>query len=210
MGDRLAALADAAPDLVAAWEALGGVTDLGVVAPGGVLAPHVLSALDAVAGPGAAARLAPQMAAIAGALSSAVASLPEAAFALPGGEGDWNVAQAIGHTADARAGLALAASFAAAGRFPDAAPPVVSGVPGPADAGRDALLRRIGASQRIVERAARGIEGHELDPCPLDHPLIGRLRCGEWLAWAGVHDLLHLEQLEGIEAGLGGEVRPRP
>ena len=69
------------------------------------------------------------------------------------------------------------------------------------DANRDALLRRIAASQRVVERATRAVEGHETDPCPLDHPLIGRLRCGEWLLWAGVHDLLHLEQLEAIDRG---------
>jgi hypothetical protein len=167
-----------------------------------MLAPHVRSVVEAAAGPGSAASLAVQLAAVAGVLAAAVTSLPEAAFALPGGEGDWNVAQAIGHAADARAGLALAASFAAGGRWPDAAPPVMPGMPGAADAGRDALVRRIAASQRVVERAARAIEGHETDPCPLDHPLIGRLRCGEWLLWAGVHDLLHLEQLEGIEASL--------
>ncbi len=40
--------------------------------------------------------------------------------------------------------------------------------------------------------------GHETEPCPLDHPTVGRLLCGEWLAFAGVHDLLHLDQLHGI------------
>jgi hypothetical protein len=32
----------------------------------------------------------------------------------------------------------------------------------------------------------------------LEHPLIGRLRCGEWLLFAGVHDVIHLEQLHRI------------
>jgi hypothetical protein len=53
-----------------------------------------------------------------------------------------------------------------------------------------------------VERAARSIAGHELDPCPLDHPLVGRLRCGEWLLFSGVHDLMHLDQLERLSATL--------
>jgi hypothetical protein len=29
---------------------------------------------------------------------------------------------------------------------------------------------------------------------------VGRLRCGEWLLFAGVHDLMHLEQVERLEA----------
>ena len=143
-----------------------------------------------------------QLAAIAGELTAVVDRLPEAAFSAPGGEGDWNVAQAIGHDAHARAGLALAGALAAAGRWPDEAPTVVPGIPGAADATRDDLRRRIAVSQRAIERAARSIEGHETDPCPLEHPTVGRLRCGEWLLFAGVHDLMHLEQLQGIEATL--------
>jgi hypothetical protein len=53
-------------------------------------------------------------------------------------------------------------------------------------------------SQRIIARSAGQIAGHETDPCPLDHPLVGRLRCGEWLLFAGVHDVMHLEQLHRI------------
>jgi hypothetical protein len=121
---------------------------------------------------------------------------------MPGGEEEWNVAQAIGHACDARAGLALAGALAASGRWPSDPPTVTPGVPGPADAGRAALERRIAASSRLVERAARSIAGHETQPCPLDHPLVGRLRCGEWLLFAGVHDLMHLEQLERLEAQL--------
>jgi hypothetical protein len=133
------------------------------------------------AGSGSAQRISAELAAIAGALSAIVATLPEAAFEVPGGEGEWNVAQAIGHDADSRAGLT-----------------VVPGVPGERGVAREALVRRIAASQRVVERAARAIAGHEEDTCPLEHPLVGRLRCGEWLLFAGVHDLMHLEQLHGI------------
>jgi DinB superfamily len=148
---------------------------------------------------GSAPVIAPQLAALAGALDAIVARLPAAAFAAPGGEGDWTVAEAIGHTAHARAGLSLAGALAASGRWPEATPPVVPGIPGEAGAGRDELRRRIATSQRVIERAARTIVGHETDPCPLEHPLVGRLRCGEWLLFAGVHDLMHLEQLNEIE-----------
>jgi hypothetical protein len=106
------------------------------------------------AGVGTAPVIVQQLAALAGALDAIVARLPEEAFAAPGGEGDWNVAEAIGHVAHARAG-------------------------------------------------ARSIDGHELDPCPLEHPWVGRLRCGEWLLFAGVHDLMHLEQLHELEARFG-------
>ncbi len=154
------------------------------------------------AGMGSAERIVDQLATVAGALDALVSGLPDEAFALPGGEADWNVAEAIGHDADSRAGLAMAGSLAASGRWPVDAPVVVPGVPGPAGADRDGLRRRLAASQRIVERAARAIAGHETDPCPLDHPLVGRLRCGEWLLFAGVHDLMHLEQLQRLAAGL--------
>ncbi|HLX34257.1 MAG TPA: DinB family protein [Candidatus Limnocylindrales bacterium] len=155
---------------------------------------------------GSAETLVPQLAALANALTEIVTRLPEAAFRAPGGEDDWNVAQAIGHDAAARAGLVLAASLAASDRWPTDAPVVVPGVPGEADASREHLLRKVGQSQRVIERAARSIAGHELDPCPLVHPLVGKLRCGEWLLFAGVHDLMHLEQLHGLEAGEA----PRP
>ncbi|MEO8208557.1 MAG: DinB family protein [Chloroflexota bacterium] len=155
------------------------------------------------AGADSAGRVVSQLAAIAAALQAITASLPEAAFSAPGGEGDWTVAEAIGHDADARAGLAMAGALAAAGKFPADAPSVVPGVPGERAVGRDALVRRITASQRIVERASRAIAGHEQDPCPLEHPWVGRLRCGEWLLFAGVHDLMHLEQLHGIAAQFG-------
>lgn len=150
-------------------------------------------------GPGSAPSVVPQLAAIADALTAMVDRLPEAAFGAPGGEGDWSVAQAIGHDANARAGLALAGATAARGQWPETAPVVVPGVPGEAAASRADLRRRIEVSQKAIERSARSIEGHETDPCPLEHPLVGKLRCGEWLLFAGVHDLMHLEQLHEIE-----------
>ncbi len=131
-----------------------------------------------------------------------VDGLDETDLRRPGGEEDWNVAQALGHAADARAGLVLAAARAAAGTFPADAPVVVPGIPGPADAEREGLRRRIAQSQRIIERSARTVAGHESDPCPLVHPIIGRLRCGEWLLFAGMHDLMHLEQVHRLTGTL--------
>jgi DinB family protein len=154
------------------------------------------------AGARTAPRIAGQLGATADALARIVTELPDAAFAAPGGEGDWNVAQAIGHVADARGGLTLAASLAAMGRWPPDTPPVVPGVPGPTAASREVLLRRIRTSQRLAERAAERVVGHELDDCPLVHPWVGQLRCGEWLLFAGVHDMMHLEQLHDLQARL--------
>ena len=159
------------------------------------------------AGRGSSARVASELAAIAAAITKLVDALPEPAFKAPGGEEDWTVAEAIGHDADSRAGLAMAGALAATNRFPADAPAVVPGIPGERGHGREALVRRLATSQRIVERAARSIAGHEADPCPLEHPLVGRLRCGEWLLFAGVHDLMHLEQLHGIAVQLGGDNR---
>ncbi len=189
MTARIDALELDAPDVVAAWR---GVEE---------------SRLDGVrheirdrAGDGSANGIVRQLAAIAHEMTGAIASLPDGAFVMPGGEEDWNVAQAFGHAADARAGLAMAAALAAGGRWPAHAPRVVPGVPGIPTSTREQLVRRIDVSQRIVERAARTIAGHETDTCPLDHPLVGTLRCGEWLLFAGVHDLMHLDQLEALEA----------
>ena len=161
------------------------------------------------AGAGSAARIVEQLATVAAALEAIVAGLPDEAFGMPGGEADWNVAEAIGHDAESRAGLAMAGALAASGRWPHDAPVVVPGIPGAATSDRAALRRRLTASQRIVERAARSIAGHEADPCPLEHPLVGRLRCGEWLLFAGVHDLMHLEQLHQLASELrfAGELR---
>ena len=127
-----------------------------------------------------------------------VETLPDEAFGLPGGEEDWTVAETIGHAAAARSGLVMAAALAAAGRWPPETPRVVPGVPGPSWLDRADLVRKIEQSQRIIARSARQIAGRETKPCPLEHPLVGRLRCGEWLLFAGVHDLMHVEQLHAI------------
>lgn len=189
------ALEPGAPDVVAAWR--------------GIDAGAFLSVRREVrrrAGEGSAERLVGELAVLAEALIAIVDRLSDADLRRPGGEEDWNVAQAVGHDCDARAGLCLAASRAATVRWPTDAPRVVPGVPGSAEADRSTLIWRIAQSQRIVERCARTVAGHELDPCPLEHPLVGRLRCGEWLLFAGVHDLMHLEQLHrlaGTAAGTG-------
>jgi hypothetical protein len=196
---RIEGLGDAAPEIVGAWRGIDEGSSL-----------TVRRQVRARAGAGSAGRMTDQLAAVADGLAEAIRDLRDEAFALPGGEADWNVAQALGHAADARAGLALAASLAAQDRWPADARPVVPGVPGPPDATRELLLRRLTRSQRVIERAARSIAGHETEPCPLEHPLVGRLRCGEWLLFAGVHDLMHLEQLGDLEARLtvAPEMRP--
>jgi hypothetical protein len=195
--DWLDRLTEEAPDVVAAYR--------------GIDEGQLLSVRRAVrrrAREGSTDGIVAQLGAIAAALAELVGALPDAAFAMPGGGGDWTVAEAVGHDATSRAGLVLAASLAASGRWPADASPVAPGIPGPADADRDALLDRLATSQRIVARAARSLAGHETDPCPLDHPLVGRLRCGEWLLFAGVHDLMHLEQLHRIAARLAEPVGP--
>lgn len=192
MSDWAHDLEPAAPDLVAAWR--------------GIEVGRFLSVRREVrrrAGQGSVERTLGQLEATAGAIVALVQRLPDAAFAEPGGEDDWNVAEAIGHVASARSGLVVAAGLAASGRWPADAPTIVPGVPGRADAGRVELVHRLAQSQRIIARAAGRIAGHESDPCPLDHPLVGRLRCGEWLFFAGVHDLMHIEQLEAIAERLG-------
>jgi hypothetical protein len=177
-----------APDIVAAWRGIDEGRSISV-------------RREVRRRPGVGAeRTVEQLATLADALSDIVGRLPDDLLAAPGGEGEWNVAEATGHVAEARAGLCLAAAKAAAGSWPTGARPVVPGIPGPPDADRPALLKRITQSQRIVERAGRSVAGHELDPCPLEHPLVGRLRCGEWMLFAGVHDLMHLEQLHDLAA----------
>jgi len=181
------ALEPGAPDVVAAWR--------------GIDEGEFISVRREVrkrAGPGSTDAIVAQLATLATALAMFVESAPEWILRAPGEEEDWNVAQAIGHTCDARAGLCLAAGLAAAGRFPADAPTVVPGIPGPRDADQATLVRKIAQSQRLIERSARSVAGHESEPCPLVHPLVGRLRCGEWLLFAGVHDLMHLEQLHDL------------
>ncbi len=183
------ALHDGAPDVVAAWR---GIEEGRFISVGREVRMR--------AGTGTAERTVAQLATLANALSEMVSRMPDDLLAAPGGEADWNVAEATGHVADARAGTSLAAAKAAAGLWPADARPVEPGIPGPPGADRQALMKRIAQSQRLVERAGRTVAGHESDPCPLEHPLVGRLRCGEWLLFAGVHDLMHLEQLHDLVA----------
>ena len=151
------------------------------------------------AGPGSAAGVLAQQEAIADALEAILAEMPEELLQAPGGEGDWNVAQAFAHATGSRRYLAAAAAMAARGEWPDPPPVVTPGIPGPADADRQVLLTLLGKSRRSMALSAAAIAGHETDPCPLDHPLIGaRLLCGEWLLFCGVHDLMHLEQLHNL------------
>jgi hypothetical protein len=187
----LVRLEPAAPDLVAPFRALQEDRPLAV-----------RREVRRRAGEGSVERLLPQHRAIADAFEAHLRSLPDAAFGMAGGEADWTVAEALGHAFEARRGLVFAAALTAAGRWPADAPVVVPGVPGPADAGRDELLRRLATSRRLVERAGRSIAGYEMEACPLEHPLVGSLRCGEWFLFAGVHDLMHLDQLAALATRL--------
>jgi hypothetical protein len=196
MSDWVETLAPGAPNVVAAWR--------------GIEVGQFLSVRREVrrrAGLGSTASIVAELEATAAALIAITEALPDEAFGMPGGEGDWTVAEAVGHVAASRAGLLLAASLAAADRWPPGAPTVVPGIPGDAHLDRRDLVRKIEGSQRVIARGARQIDGHETDPCPLDHPLVGRLRCGEWVLFAGVHDVMHLEQLHAIAADLASPSR---
>jgi hypothetical protein len=148
---------------------------------------------------GAAAILA-QQEAVGLALEGVLKTMPDEMLRAPGGEGDWNVSQAFAHTTGARRYLPAAAAMAATGRWPTADPPrVTPGIPGPADLDREMLMTYLNKSRRSQAVSAAAIAGHETELCPMDHPLIGhRLSCGAWLLFAGVHDLMHLEQLHGL------------
>ena len=184
----LAALEPLAPDVVAVWRSID---------DGGVAFRREIRRR---AGPGTAADVLAQQEAIADALAAVLAELPDALLRAPGGEEDWNVAQAFAHTTGARRWLAHAAALTARGEWPAEAPRVVPGVPGPADTSREQLLLLLDKSRRSMAGSTEAIAGNESEPCPLDHPLVGRLRSGEWLLFAGVHDLMHLEQLHALRA----------
>jgi len=193
----LAALQPRAPDMVAVWQTIDEEEPV-------IRAIAFRREIRRRAGPGSAARILAQHDAIGDALAGVLTDLPEPLLRAPGGEGDWNVAQAFAHTTGSRRWLAHAAALAARGEWPEDAPRVVPGVPGPADADLEALLLLLAKSRRSVAASADAIAGHEAEPCPLDHPLVGRLRCGEWLLFAGVHDLMHLRQLHRLRDGVAG------
>jgi len=178
-----------APDTVAAWQALGNFA--GLEALRRVLEERVHD--------GDATRIFAEQETLASALEEALVAMPDAALGAPGGEEDWNVAQAFAHATAARRFLPTWAAMAAAGTWPADNPPVVRpSIPGDPATTHEELLVLLGKSRRSQERAAEQLKGHETEPCPLDHPLVGRLRCGDWLLFAGVHDLMHLEQLHRI------------
>jgi hypothetical protein len=175
-----------APDVVAVWLAL----DRGPMS--------FRREIRRRSGTGSAASVLAQQEAVADALAAALDATSEEQLRAPGGEEDWNVAQAFAHTTAGRRWLVHAAALAARGEWPDPAPVVRPGIPGPADASRELLSTYLDKSRRSMALSAEAIAGHEAEPCPLDHPLVGHLRCGEWLLFAGVHDLMHLEQMHRL------------
>ena len=179
-----------APDVVACWNVLEN-TLAGLKALRGELRERVHA--------GDAPRILAQQEAIGDELERVLGSLPERLLRAPGGEEDWNVAQAFAHTTAARRFLATWAALDAAGEWPDDRPPVVTpSIPGPPEATLDELLVKLDKSRVAVREAAARIEGHETERCRMRHPQIGHLRCGEWLLFIGVHDLTHLEQLVSL------------
>jgi hypothetical protein len=152
---------------------------------------------------GDAPRIVAQQDRVADALGAILASLPDDLLRAPGGEEDWNVAQAFAHTTAARRFLATWAALDAAGApWPHGDAPVVTpSVPGPPDASRELLDRYLERSRRAIREAGERIAGHELQRCGMTHPLVGHLRCGEWLLFVGIHDLMHLEQLHALSDG---------
>jgi len=187
---RVARLETDAPDVVACWRAfdwsLPGLKSLRRELRGRIRegdAPRILA----------------QQEAIGDELERVLRSLPERLLRAPGGEEDWNVAQAFAHTTAARRFLATWASLDAADAWSEDQPPVViPSIPGPPDATIDLLLTYLDKSRRAIRTAARRIEGSELKRCHVEHPLVGHLRCGEWLLFIGIHDLMHLEQLNRL------------
>ncbi|MGH2428795.1 MAG: DinB family protein [Candidatus Limnocylindria bacterium] len=186
----IAALEANAPDVIASWRALD---------PSWSGVRAMRRQMRARVREGDAPRILEQQEAIGDALESVLRSLADESLRAPGGEEDWNVAQAFAHTTAARRFLAAWAAMAAAGQWPAEAPPTVTpSVPGAAEATREHLLGLLDKSRRSLRESAEHIRGHETERCPLVHPLIGRLRCGDWLLFVGVHDLMHLEQLHRL------------
>ena len=181
-----------APDVVACWRALDSNFS-GLKALRRELRARVTE--------GDAPRILAQQSAVGDELERALRALPEPLLREPGGEEDWNVAQTFAHTTGARRFLATWAALDAAGRWPEEGEPVVTpSIPGRADASVDQLIVLLDKSRRAIRDAADAIAGHELDRCRMRHPLIGHLRCGDWLLFVGTHDLMHLEQLDKLAA----------
>ena len=178
-----------APDVIACWRSLDAASPLRALR-------RELRARVAL---GSAPRILAQQESVGNALEAVLARLSERLLRAPGGEEDWNAAQAFAHATAGRRFLATWASLDAGAAWPEDRPPVVTpSVPGPADASPEQLLILLDKSRRAIREAATRIEGHETQRCRLEHPLIGRLRCGDWLLWIGVHDCMHLEQLHRL------------
>ena len=191
----MAPLETAAPDVVACWRVMA-YDRAGVGRLRRELGQRVFD--------GDALRILTQQVAVGEALLAVLEAMPEPLLRAPGGEEDWNVAQAFAHATAARRFLATWAALDAGGEDPEAQHPTVTpSVPGRPEASREELLVLLDKSARALGEAAARIHGHETQPCFLDHPLTGRLRCGDWLLFVGVHDLMHLEQLHGLMAAEG-------
>jgi hypothetical protein len=179
-----------APDVIACWRALDS-TYSGLKALRRELRDRVRE--------GDAARILAQQEAVGDELERTLRAIPDALLRAPGGEEDWNVAQAFAHTTAGRRFLGTWAALDAGGSWPEENAPVVTpSVPGRADASREELLVLLDKSRLAIRRAAERIAGHERQRCGMDHPLVGHLRCGEWLLFLGIHDCMHLEQLNRL------------
>src|SRR3972149_2299261 len=118
-----------------------------------------------LAGAGSAVRLAREHAAVVAHLDGLIAAASPEVLAAPGGEEDWNVAQALGHATAARQGLVLAAPMAAPGRWPAEAPTLVAGGP-PPDPPRP---RRVRGLPLAAPRRRAGVPAHPPRPRPHLH-----------------------------------------
>ena len=185
-----------APDVVACWHALDS-SFTGLKALRRELRDRV--------GEGDMPRILAQQEVVGDALEAVLRAMPARLLRAPGGEEDWNVAQAFAHTTAARRFLGAWAALDAGGEWPkERAPVVTPSIPGRADATREELLVLLDKSRRAIREAAARIGGHERQRCGMDHPLIGHLRCGEWLLFLGIHDCMHLEQLHRLLEADGG------
>jgi hypothetical protein len=179
-----------APDVVACWHALDNSFS-GLKALRRELRDRVHE--------GDTPRILAQQEVVGDALERVLRAMPEHLLRAPGGEEDWNVAQAFAHTTAARRFLGTWAALDAGGEWPKERPPVVTpSVPGRPDATREELLVLLDKSRAAIRESAARIAGNERQRCGMDHPLIGHLRCGEWLLFLGIHDCMHLEQLQRL------------
>src|SRR5919204_294616 len=95
-------LAWRAPDIYSAWAGIEAGEE-----------SSIRREVRRVAGRSSAEDVRVELASLTEELANVVRTLRDDAFALPGGEADWNVAETLGHTVQARVGLTLAASLAA-------------------------------------------------------------------------------------------------